>query len=206
MSEAKAKDAGEGKKKGGKMPVIIAAVVVIGGGGFFMMKKDSGGPKKEPEVKLAHAAEPAGEFLVNLGDGVTYLSTKISVQCAEGKSVSSGGGEHGGSASVSPAVQDAIIEVLTSKRLDEITSVSGKTRLKYELAYAMNEAYKASTHEEEEKKADKKEDKEDKEGKEEKHAPAAHGLAKDFHPEHEDWDADEGPVLKVYFTSFTTQR
>lgn len=199
MSEAK----DSGAKKGGKMPVILAAVIVIAGGGFFMMKKDSGGEKKEPEIKLAHAAEEAGEYLVNLSDGVTYLSTKISVQCADGHSIVSGGDGHGGGGSVSPAVQDAIISVLTSKQLGDVSTTAGKLRLKRELAYAMNEAFNATHHEEGDSSHGKKKKKKDED--EEEHGDS-HGLPKDFEPENPDWDADEGPVLKVYFTSFTTQR
>ncbi len=193
MSAAK-----EGAKKGSKLPVIIAIVVVVLGGGYFMTKKDGGKEKEEPEIALGHPEE-AGEFLVNLSDGSTYLSTKITVHCAEGESITSGGDGHGGKGSVSPAVQDAIIQVLTSKRLDDITTTAGKQRLKYELAYAMNHAFHASAHGEEAKGKKKKK-------KDEDHDEEHHGLEKDFHPENPSWDADEGPVLKIYFTSFTTQR
>lgn len=194
MSEAK-----EGAKKGNKLPVIIAIVAVLAAGGYFMSSKGGGDKEKEePEIALGHPEE-VGEFLVNLSDGSTYLSTNITVHCAEGESVVSGGDGHGGKGSVSPAVQDAVIQVLTSKRLSDITSTSGKQRLKYELAYAMNHAYHASAHGEEDKGKKKKK-------KDEDHEEDHHGLEKDFHPENPQWDADEGPVLKIYFTSFTTQR
>lgn len=200
MAEGKESKEAEAPKKG-KLPVIAAVVLVVLAGGFFFFK--GGGEKaEEPEIKLGHAEE-VGEFLVNLNDGVSYLSTKVTVHMADGETIIHGDGHGGGGPD--PAVMDAVIQVLTSKSLDEVTSVDGKKRLKQELAYAMNHAIHASHGDEGDDKKKKKEEDEDKE-EEESHGDDHHGLPKDFKPENPDWDSDEGPVLKVYFTSFTTQR
>lgn len=196
-------DAKEGApKKKNMLPVILAVVAVVGGGGFFMMsgKKE---PKVEPEIALAHHPEDAGEFLVNLKGG-GYLSTKITLQCAEGSSVASAGDGHGGGGGILPFVNDVIITVLTSKTMDEISTIEGKQKLRRELAYYINHASHTFAHEEE---ADgKKPKKKKKSSNHEAHgAGVPEELKADFEPEYPEWDNDEGPVLKVFFLTFTTQ-
>jgi len=198
MAEAKE---GAPKKKN-MLPVILAVVAVVGGGGFFMMngKKEV---KEVPEVALSHHPEDAGEFLVNLKGG-GYLSTKIALQCAEGASVSSKGDGHGGGAGILPFVNDVIITVLTSKTMDDLSSIEGKKQLRRELAYHINHASHTFAHAEEGegKKPSKKKKKSD-------HDDHGSGtpdeLKPDFEPEYPEWDNDEGPVLKVFFLTFTTQ-
>jgi flagellar FliL protein len=197
-------DAKEGApKKKNMLPVILAVVAVLGGGGYFMMsgKKEA---KVEPEIALAHASEDAGEFLVNLRGG-GYLSTKIALQCALEQTVSSGGGGHGAAGAIQPFVNDAIISVLTSKSMDDVTSVEGKLKLKRELAYYINHAAHTFAHEEgaEDKKSSKKKKKSSSHEPQEGGVPEE--LTADFEPEYPEWDSDEGPVLKVFFLTFTTQ-
>jgi flagellar FliL protein len=189
MAEEKA------KKGMGKLPIIIAVVVVVAAGGFFAMQ--SGKEEKETGIKLGKYTEDVGDFLVNLGDGSTYLSTMITVQTAEGTSIGKDDGK--GKAKPNPAVSDAVISVLTSKTLDEISTPSGKARLKRELAYYMNHAYH-STYVGEDKGGKKKSSSDPSDDKEPKE------LRADYEPDYPEWDNDHGPVLKVYFTTFTTQR
>jgi flagellar FliL protein len=188
MAEEKA------KKGMGKLPIIIAVVAVVGAGGFFMMQ--GGKKEEEPGLKLGAHTEEVGEFLVNLADGTTYLSTKVTVQTAEGTSLGHDDGH--GKVTANPAVSDAVIAVLTSKTLEELATPAGKGRLKRELAYYMNHAFHASHVGEE------KEEKKHSEGHEAGHLPKE--LEADYEPDYPQWDNDEGPVLKVYFTTFTTQR
>lgn len=189
MAEEKA------KKGMGKLPIIIAVVAVVAAGGFFMMQ--GGKEEKDPGLTLGAHTEEVGEFLVNLGDGATYLSTKITVQTAEGTSLGHDDGH--GKVTANPAVSDAVISVLTSKTLEEISTPSGKARLKRELAYYMNHAYHAS-HVSDEKGGHKKSSSDHGDEKEPKE------LRADYEPDYPEWDNDHGPVLKVYFTTFTTQR
>lgn len=170
----------EPKKKKGKLPVIIALVVVLAGGGFFVTKMRSPA-KKGPEVIQLGAIEPLGTFLVNLSDGRTYLRADIAVHMAKGKSLAGGGGGHGGGDEGMAPVKDAIIRLLSSKSLGQVSTAEGKLALKRELAEALNHA----VHEE------------PAEGKKPEVKPPD--------PVPEDWDSETGPVLKVYFTSFATQ-
>lgn len=196
MSEAKE----AAPKKKNMMPVIIAVVLVLAGGGYFML----GGKKEEkavPEIALGHHPEEVGEFLVNLKGG-GYLSTKIVVQCAEGATVSSAGDGHGGGGGILPFVNDTVISVLSGKTLDEISSLEGKAKLRRELAYHINHASHTFVHAEGEE-APKKSKKKKKSSHDDHGDPEE--LAADYEPEYPEWDNDEGPVLKVFFLTFTTQ-
>jgi flagellar FliL protein len=200
MSE-KAEKKEEGKKKGGKLPIIIAAVVLLGGGGFFMMKKGDG-KKTKPKVEIGHDIVDVGEVLVNLnGGGDNYARVNVGLQFVKGYDT------HSFDAGKT-AVRDAIIMVLSSKQVEELRSKDGKSKLKVEIAAAINHAFHAM-HPAEPSEAEKdSKDKKDKEGKsEEGHgAPAdEHGADPKAKREHPEWDSDEGPVLKVHFGDFVTQ-
>ncbi len=189
-------EAVETKKKKSKLPMIIMLIVVLAGGGFFATKGK--GDKKEPEVKLG-AIEPLGEFLVNLSDGRTYLRTEISVQVADGKSAGAGGGGHGAGADFTVA-RDAVITILKSKSLRQVSTPEGMDALRREIALAINRAMPKDEEHADEKKSDKKKNKSDKD-----EAPE---LLEDLPPDerdHPDWDSETGPVLKVFFTNFATQ-
>jgi flagellar basal body-associated protein FliL len=192
------KAATEGKKKkGGKLPLIIGIVALAGGGGFFAAKGAGGSKPAEKKVELGEIA-PLGEFLVNLSDGRTFLRAEISVHVAKGEHLdphaAGGGGGHGGGEAAPPApIRDAVIEVLTSQSLASVSSVAGKARLKKQLAAAINEAAHA-LHPAEPGKEKGKDEKHDEEKADKKESG------------HKDWDAADGPVLKVYFTSFATQQ
>lgn len=177
------------KKKGGKLPIIAALVLVLGAGGYFGMKGGGGtaAAEEEPEIKLGESA-PIGEFLVNLSDGRSYLRAAVALQFddqTDTKKI-----DHD-----MPIIQDAILMVLSSKSLEDVRSLDGKRKLKWEIAASVNHSLHAA-HPDKKKKKKKAEDA--LESGHDAHAPAK--------PENEEgWDADEGPVLKVYFTSFVTQ-
>lgn len=173
------------KKKGGKLPIIVAVVLVLAGGGYFATK---GGGKaaeeeEEPAIKLGHIA-PVGEFLVNMADGRTYLRTNISLHFDEKFDTHA-------MEETQAAIQDAIVTKLSSKSLEDVRTLEGKKALKWQLAAAINAAMAdAHGHDKKSKKKGSKED--------------AHA-ATDAPTNEEGWDSDEGPVLKIYFTSFVTQ-
>lgn len=176
------------KKKGGKLPIIAALVLVLGAGGFFGLKGGGGEAKEEePEIKMGDNA-PIGEFLVNLADGRTYLRAAVALHfdaTFDAKHLDSD----------MPVIQDAILMVLSSKSLEDVRSLDGKQKLKWEIAAKVNHSLHAG-HDTKKKKKKKEEDAE----------AETHGDHKVTPPENEEgWDADEGPVLKVYFTSFVTQ-
>ncbi len=179
-----AEEVTEAPKKKGKLPVIIIMLVVLLGGGFFGMKMKGGGDKKKPEIKLGEMHE-IEEFLVNLSNPTDYLHLKLSLQTAEGFKKEEI--EHN-----MAALRDAVLGVLASKRITEVNTEDGKIILKRELAARLNQVLEML----DKSKSSKKEEESEKEEKQEK-------PKKLVHPE---WDSDTGPVLKIYFTDFTTQQ
>ncbi len=127
-------------EKGKLLIILIAGVLVIAllaGVGTFVLKgkgksKKAYKPKEEPVQTLA-----LGEFIVNLADkdDLRYLKATI-VLGVTGKVPSSGG--HGAESGPSPAVRDAVITVLSSKRFSELITSQGKEKLKKELIAAVN--------------------------------------------------------------------
>lgn len=184
--EVKAADESPKKRKG-KLPILIALVVIFAGGGFFGMKM-RGGSAAKPEIKLG-AIEPLQEFLVNLAGTSSYIKVEIALHLREGfkkeeldKNL--------------PAVRDAVVMRLSSRSLKDVNSFAGKERLKRELALDINSVLESLSakpeHQSEEKDAKK-----DKNPEEKKEAASK--------PKNPDWVSEEGPVLKIYFTSFATQ-
>ena len=167
------------KKGGNKMMIIIIAVLMLVTGGFFGLKMKGGGADKKAvaEIKLAPEVLDIDEFLVNLQDDSAqqgkYLRTKISVQCAEGYKKED-------LDKFKAPVQDAILGVLASYSVAEISSPKGKELLKRKVAAAANAALLKALPPEVKKHVDNP-------------------------PHHTDWDNDSGPILKVYFTSFAIQ-
>jgi flagellar FliL protein len=171
----------KGGKKKGKLPILIALVAVLGGGGFFAMKMKGGGAK--PKVELG-ATVKLEEILVNLKEPSTYARTDIALQLMKGF-------EKPKLEEHMDAVRDAIILDLSSKSINQIRTIEGKEALKLEIAEAVNKILNEG------KGSAAAKDKTKEESKDEKSAPAKR--------EHEDWDSDTGPVLKVYFSNFATQ-
>ncbi|MCW5942969.1 MAG: flagellar basal body-associated FliL family protein [Fimbriimonadaceae bacterium] len=173
------------KKKGGKLPIVVAVVLVLAGGGYFAMK-GTGGKAAEEEVKeakLGHIA-PVGEFLVNMADGRTYLRTNISLHFDETFDTHA-------IEETQAAIQDAIVNKLSSQSLEDVRTLEGKRTLKWQLAAVINAAMESAHGHEKKGKTKTKDEK---------------GHAAPSPPTNEEgWDSDEGPVLKVYFTSFVTQ-
>ncbi len=185
-----------GKKKKGKLPVIIALVVVLGGGGFFMMKGNGG--KEKPKVKIGAEVAELGEVLVNLKGGSTYARMNIGLQFVEGFDVAH-------LEKQKAVIRDAIIMVVSARSVGDISSPTGKELLKELIATSINHSLHLLHPPEASEKAQTEAPKEDAHGAEKNHDDGEdNGVprAKRAHPE---WDSDEGPVLKVYFSDFVTQ-
>jgi len=189
------------KKKKGKLPIILALVIVLAGGGFFMMK-GKGGSHEPPPVKLG-IVEPLAEFLVNLREPNSYLRAEVSLHLKDGYTKEEFD-------KCLPSVRDAIILTLGSRSIQQVRTLDGKLKLKKDLVASINkvlEAAEAELHED----APKDEEKAGNAGT--KKDPLSKGAGssdqikdpKPKAPEHPDWDSQTGPVLKLYFTSFTTQ-
>lgn len=193
MSE-KAKEAGEGKekKKKGKLPIILAVVLVLGGGGFFMMK-GKGKAAEKPKVEISEEVVDVPEILVNLRSENSYARMSLGLQFAKGFDTHHLDKQK-------PVIRDAIIGVVSSKSLADLSQAHAMAGLKVEIAAAINASLHAMHPPKpgESKHAAKSDDKHGEESKSE-HGGAT---AKREHPE---WDSDEGPVLKVFFSDFVTQ-
>ena len=193
MSE-EAKEAPAGKKKG-KLPVIIRLLALVGGGGFFGMKMKGGGPKKV-EIKAAAETVPFDkEFLVNLNSqgGNTYLRAELSLELREGYPKESLDPSM-------PAIKDTVIKILRSQRLQDV-SADKTDDLQHTIAVAINKIL-VEHMKPEEKTAQDGFEKEA--ASEAKSTPKADGGSSDGDAK-ESFTCPAGPVLNVYFTSFTTQ-
>ncbi|MBL8088180.1 MAG: flagellar basal body-associated FliL family protein [Chthonomonas sp.] len=189
----------EAPKKKGKLPIIIALVAILGGGGFFMTK----GKKKDegpPELKLAKTSsmiELKDEFLVNLAGGDTYLRCKISLlptDTAKKEEI-----EH-----AAAAITDSIYARFRQTSIEEINKDDGLVRLRRQIASDVNwtlEKLEGSDAAHGDKKKKKKKDEE----AVQMTAPTLKGPIDPEELEYPEWDSDEGPILKVFFTSFATQ-
>jgi flagellar FliL protein len=185
------KDASE-KQKSGKSPkmlILIMLAIVLAGGGFFGMKIMGAAKGKEPEKPKVGEVLELQEFLVNLKDK-TWLKVSLALGVAEGAELhAAGGGGHGeGTATDDPKMRDIIIQVLTSKELEDIASPEGKEKLKQDILSRLNEAY--GEHGEGGHKAEEEEKKEP-----ENEAVKSEGA-----------HSPTGPFLEVYFTAFSYQR
>jgi flagellar FliL protein len=183
MEEKQVQEASEAtpKKKGGKLPVLLALLVMLAGGGFFGFKLMTKGKAAKVEVKLG-ATVLLNEFLVNLNGG-GYARAEIALHVREGYTQEE-------LEKHMPALRDAIVLTLSSKSLRDVASLDGKVQLKREIGSAVNAVLV-----------------EDGKGKE-AHGGSdvkEHGRADDPKSLPPDWISSEGPVLKVYLTSFATQ-
>ena len=111
----------------------------------------------EAPAEEEHPAKERGEIhlveniLVNPAgtNGTRFLSTSIGVETP--KSEESGGGGHGESGgggafeAASPIIRDILIAVLSSKTMEELSSVDGKTQLRNEILVKLNEAVAPDT-------------------------------------------------------------
>jgi flagellar basal body-associated protein FliL len=184
----------EAKPKKGKLKVIIIIAVVLAAGGFFSMKM-KGGAGKKPEPKLGAMADLPKEFLVPLRGEGSYLRTDLALHFIEGYDVAHVEKDM-------PAIRDAIIRVLMSKSKRDLESLDDIRQLKKLIAAEVN---KELAHEEEHPKEAEHEKGEKSDGKPAAEKPKEHGKDVPEKPKHPEWDSEEGPVLKVYFTTFATQ-
>ncbi len=193
-SEKADKTEGGGKKKL-PLPAIIGVVLLLVG--IFVGKSVLGGGKKDAKAEKKPKAEmgislPLDEFLVNLdGGGDHYLRAQISLGLKKGLT------EEGVKEHVAP-MRDAILSILRTKTLAQVTKAKDVEALKDELKDKINESM--SEEKGEEKSHDSKDSK-DKDDKSDKKS----SKDKDDKDDKSDKDSTGDIVLKVYFTAFATQ-
>lgn len=120
----------------GKIAIIILTVVLaVGcsiGGVAIMQKKAPAQQQKQPVVEEPAMMMPIGEIIVNLADTpeIHYLKTNIVLEVV-GKAPEAAA--EGDEMVIKAPLRDAIIEVLSAKRLSQVSRPDGKDNLKSEL-------------------------------------------------------------------------
>ena len=137
--QAKGKKGAEEKpagKSGKKLIIIIGGIVVlcvaIGVAVFFYLRSSGGegeasGEKKEAAVKKTPAIYSLEPFIVNIHDGpnLRYLKVKLEFEITSPEAKE--GLDH-----IQAPMRDAILVLLSSKNLDDITMTDGKNKLRNE--------------------------------------------------------------------------
>ncbi len=131
-------------KKKGKLILILAvvAVLLLGGGvaGFLLLSKPDAEQAEVVEAEQEDKSPPVylrlDTFTVNLSDQQSYLQTEIQLLLGDA-SIQAKLNER------MPEVRDALIRLLSSKTVDELTQQAGKDALATEIAQAVNAVLKA---------------------------------------------------------------
>ncbi len=144
MADPEVKDASDAKK--GLNPIILILVAVIllavaGGGFFFFVASGNKAQntetqeevkKKEEKPKVFYQFEDS--FIVNLAETNAERYLKVTpVFEVESEEVQNEITEK------LPQIKDILITIFSSKTLDEVTTLSGKDRLKQEIIDKVNE-------------------------------------------------------------------
>ena len=155
---ASEEEGGKKKKGGGKLKLIIIIVVgvlLLGAGGFFgwqMFFAEEPPPPEKAAAEKAQADKDAKQaaaetkppegtvvnlepFIVNLADsgGKRYLKLTLAVDAKEPNLKKA-------MQSRMPMIRDSVLLLLTSKTFKEVSTVTGKIRLRNEILKIMNRA------------------------------------------------------------------
>ncbi|MCS6962090.1 MAG: flagellar basal body-associated FliL family protein [Deltaproteobacteria bacterium] len=161
MTEETKQEGADGSKKKSKLIIVLLLVLIVAGtglGAFFAFKK-KGEEELIDETKFFKQAL-LDTFIVNLMTNKNFLKVTIFIEYNPfalerwALELKNGGGGHGGGKAdpfaLPPELEakkvdlsDAVIKVLSSKRVDELLSPAGKEKLREELVTAMNESLKA---------------------------------------------------------------
>ena len=136
------------------IPIIGAAVValVVGGGAAWMLKPaPEAAPAAEHEEAFAGFVYPVKEKIVNLADpgAKRYLKVSLALQVPENPAAAAKRKapptpeeekkfQEEFSQHFSAQVNDVLVNVLSAKRTDEVTTPEGKERLREELKGRIN--------------------------------------------------------------------
>lgn len=151
-------EAEETPEKKSKLPLIIVGVValLIGAGGMFAVSalksdpepaedatEESTGEAAEGEEEVAESDEPFAErvvalepFVINLGDDgrPRYLKLTINLEAIRAADKESIEGQI-------PKIRDAVIVLLSSRRLSDLREFEGKALLKEEVLQRVNDTF-----------------------------------------------------------------
>jgi|GEM_PF-619139 flagellar FliL protein len=133
----KTEQTAEAKPKGGKKMLIIGIIAVIliinlAIAGTILLRNHSKQNKDKKSVVKVGAKVSLDEFLVNLaGNGNHYLKATFAIGLKEGVSASTIQDD-------TPIIRDAIITVLTTKTLADVSTDADREKLKQELVNQIN--------------------------------------------------------------------
>ncbi len=123
-----------------KWLVIVVVIVALGVGGFAgwkyyasRMATNKEAMKEEAQVQPIGSVWSMGAMIVNLMDnnGERYLKTVIKVELTSPECI-------GELELLKPKIVDTILDLLSSKRYQDIMGFAGKQRLRDEIAIRMN--------------------------------------------------------------------
>jgi flagellar FliL protein len=115
--------------------IVVVAVLVVGAGAgagyYFFIKKDSAkAVVKKPDVITIW---PMEAFIVNISDvsGERYLKLIVQLELSEPEAVAE-------LEQIKPRLRDSILDLLAPKALKELMELSGKQRLREDIAGRVN--------------------------------------------------------------------
>jgi flagellar protein FliL len=137
QTETEASAPGGAKKKGRLLIVIGIVVLLVAGGGGAWMLLGAGKKAGHAEVKVAASVPPTfftlDPFVVNLaGEVQHYLQVGIDLKIAD---------EHVKDQIKAhlPEIRNGVLLLLSSKQIDELSSLEGKNQLRAEIREAVNQ-------------------------------------------------------------------
>lgn len=133
----------------GKMMIIIIValllVIAVLAAVAIVVKKQPKGeakPEKVEKVEVHSVSVSLGEFIVNLADTdeLRYVKADIVLDMIGKEEEGGGHGGHGGGGDEEPPakMRDAVIEVLSSKTFEELSTADGKAKLKSDIIKVIN--------------------------------------------------------------------
>ncbi len=139
---AQEQDTGTPAKPGKKkmlvrLGVIALAVVVLAGGGFFAYQKFFAKGAKGDKAKSKQAGEksalaPMDPFILNLSDPGRFLKLSMQLEVDDQADVPMIEGNK-------PQIKDAVITLISSKSVDDLSTAEGKMQLKDDLVLRVNQ-------------------------------------------------------------------
>jgi flagellar FliL protein len=125
------------KRRGGLFKLLIPVVIVLaisGGGAAWYFNQPSDGSKKVEQEKPKSgppAYERLEQFTVNLVGGEHYLQVELSLKLAQANM-----GEE--IKSRMPEIRDGVLRLLSAKKVEDLNTPDGKTKLSEEIKIQVN--------------------------------------------------------------------
>jgi flagellar protein FliL len=113
----------------------VLAIAALSAGWLLRGRAEGGAPPAQRVGTLLHL-EP---FVINLADPEQRSYLRVGLDLEIGNVSFNGSFKEEARAAIMARVRDTILEVLTQRGPDELLTAEGKTRLKHELAHALQQ-------------------------------------------------------------------